>query len=474
MISVNNPEQQKIIQRVMDAGQEHVLLFWPQLSDDSRQQLLAQIAKIDFQLLQTLNEHFIQNAQGNIVQGKLEPAEFTPIPETPEELEQFQHFRELGERALKSGRVAAFLVAGGQGSRLGFDGPKGLFPFSPIKHKTLFQLYAEKILALSQRYGVVIPWYIMTSETNHEQTTQAFEVHAYFGLQAEDVQFFRQEMIPALSPEGKLFLEEKDRIFTNPNGHGGSLSALFKSGALADMRRRGIDLIFYFQVDNVLVNICDPYFLGLHLHTQAQMSTKIVSKREPEEKMGVLGKINGKLGVIEYSDLSEEDSAARNADGSLKFRAGNLAIHVFDVAFVENLNRGGLKLPWHVAHKKIAYLNEHGVRVIPEEPNGYKFETFVFDALQYAEKTAILEVPREFEFSPVKNARGIDSPATARRDQINVFGGWLEIAGLTVPRDAQNNVVGDIEISPLFALDEAEFLSKIDPNLKFDGTLYLG
>jgi UDP-N-acetylglucosamine/UDP-N-acetylgalactosamine diphosphorylase len=369
--------------------------------------------------------------------------------------------------------VAAFLVAGGQGTRLGYSGPKGKFRISPIKEKSLFQLHAEKILAMSRKYRANIPWYIMTSDTNHQETVDFFETCEYFGLNPKDVVFFSQEMIPALDANGRLILDAKDHIFTNPNGHGGSLSALKKSGALEDMRRRGIDLIFYFQVDNVLVKICDPVFLGYHVQNQAHMSTKVVAKTDPYEKVGVLGRMNGRLGVIEYSDLSDEQKEARNPDGSLKFGAGNIAIHVLNVDFVEQENQGGLRLPWHIAHKKIPYLDENGKRIEPKEPNGYKFETFVFDALGDAEKTVILEVKREEEFSPVKNAQGVDSPATARRDMINLFGSWLEKAGVPIPRDSQNNVKGKIEISALFALDEEELIHKIDPDLKFEGRLYL-
>lgn len=405
--------------------------------------------------------------------GTFEPAEFTPLPETPEEISLFCQARGIGEKALRDGRVAAFLVAGGQGTRLGFDGPKGKFPVSPVKNKTLFQLHSEKILALSKKYDVIIPWYIMTSETNHQETVDFFVAHDYFGLNSKNVMFFRQEMIPALDPYGRLILDEKDHIFRNPNGHGGSLSALKKSGALDDMKSRGIDLIFYFQVDNVLVKICDPDFIGSHLQEQAEMSAKVVTKTDPGEKVGVLGRIDGKLGVIEYSDLAEAEKTARNPDGTLKFRAGSIAIHILNVDFVELENEGGLKLPWHMAHKKVAHVDEEGNRVEPDEPNGYKFETFVFDALGDAKETVFLEVKREEEFSPVKNAKGIASPETARRDMVNQFRRWLEQAGVQIPTDCNNAANGLIEISPLFALDGDDLKVKVNSDLKIEDKLYL-
>ncbi|MFQ6112729.1 MAG: UTP--glucose-1-phosphate uridylyltransferase, partial [bacterium] len=418
----NNSEENKLINQVYECGQGHVFRFWDELNEGARRALLTQLKAIDFDLLAELYRKFIQTPGGHKIQGELEPADFIAIPKTAQEKEAATQARLTGERALRQGRVAVFLVAGGQGTRLGYSGPKGKFPISPIKDKSLFQLHGEKILAMSRKYNVTIPWYIMTSETNHQETVDFFAAHGYFGLNPDDVMFFPQEMVPALDPSGRLILDARDHVFTNPNGHGGSLSALKKSGALDDMRRRGIDLIFYFQVDNVLVKICDPVFLGYHIQQQAQMSAKVVAKTDPYEKVGVLGRINGRLEVIEYSDLSDEQKEARNPDGSLEFGAGSIAIHVLDVEFVEQENKGGLRLPWHVAHKKIPYINEKGKLIEPESPNGYKFETFVFDALGDAEKVVILEVKREEEFSPVKNARGVDSPATARRDMNNLFG----------------------------------------------------
>ncbi len=472
-VKSTNPAEQKIIQRVYQAGQGHVFRFWDELTESSRQKLLSQLAKIDFDLLEYFYMHLIKNSNVKSHQLSLEPVECITLPKSQEEEQKFARAREVGEQALREGRVAAFLVAGGQGTRLNFPGPKGKFPITPVKNKSLFQLHAEKILALSRKYGKTIPWYIMTSATNHDETVEFFAANHYFGLNSPDVYFFQQAMVPALDENGRLILDAKDHIFTNPNGHGGSLSALKESGALDDMRRRGIDLIFYFQVDNVLVKICDPVFLGFHLTEQAEMSAKVVAKEDPLEKVGVFGRINGRVGVIEYSDLSDEEKVARNPDGSLKYRWGNIAIHVLNVEFVEKENRGGLRLPWHRAYKKIPYLDEQGQLIYPEEPNGYKFETFVFDALGDAERCVILEVKRKEEFSPVKNARGVDSPETARRDMVNLFGSWLEKCGVKVPRDRDQNVIGSIEISPLFALEFEDLQKKIDSNFKFTDPLYL-
>ena len=459
---------QDLIAKASQAGQGHIFRFWEELSDQQRRRLLSQVRKIDFELIAKLAEQLLRSPHKALV-GEIEPVEIIPIPRNEEQLKRAEEAKRVGEKALREGKVACLLVAGGQATRLDFQGPKGKFPIGPISNKSLFQLHAEKILAISRRYGSTIPWYIMTSETNHEETVEFFKENNYFGLKGDDVFFFRQRMIPALDENGKLILDAKDHIFTSPNGHGGVLSALKESGALEDMKRRGIQEVFYFQVDNVLIKICDPVFIGYHLLEGAEMSSKAVAKRDPWEKIGILGRINGRLGVIEYSDLPRELMEARNPDGSLKYWAGNLAIHMFKVSFLER----DFNLPYHIAHKKIPYLDDRGQLVKPDEPNGYKFETFVFDALRYAERSVTMEVKREEEFSAVKNREGQDSPLTAQRDMINFFGRWLEKAGIRVPRDGEGNVQGKIEISPLFALDEEEFLRKVDRRMGFDGYLYL-
>lgn len=468
IVTAGDTEQQKVVDHVHEAGQGHVFKYWDELNESSRASLLNQLQQVDLTLMAALHEKFIKSGHDSQKKGDLKPADFINLPTTKQQQAAYHQAKKVGEEALRAGRVAAFLVAGGQGTRLGFNGPKGKFPVSPVKNKTLFQLHAEKILALSRKYDVAIPWYIMTSETNHEESVEFFESNSYFGLGAGNTMFFRQEMIPALSPHGKLILDARDHIFRNPNGHGGSLSALKNSGALDDMRGRGVDIIFYFQVDNVLVKMCDPVFLGYHIQEDAEMSAKVVVKTEPAEKVGVLGCVDSRLGVIEYSDLSKAQMQARNADGSLKFQAGNIAIHILNVDFVEKESEGGLRLPWHVAHKKIPCLDETGSVVEHDQTNGYKFETFVFDALGDAKRTVILEVDRAEEFSPVKNKEGVDSPETARRDLGNQFRRWLEAAGVawSVGKDA-------IEISPLFALDAEDLKEKLPSDFQISTGVYL-
>ncbi|MBN2104460.1 UDPGP type 1 family protein [bacterium] len=451
--------------------QSHVLRYWGDLDNEERKRLIDQLDDIDFNLVLYLASLLKNTKKSEPL--KMSPAPVIDLPETKEEKAAFENARTLGEEVIRAGRVGAFLVAGGQGSRLGFDGPKGCYPIGPVSGKSLFQMHAEKILSAQRRCKTVIPWYIMTSETNDGDTRRFFERYHYFGLKSSDVMFFKQRMVPALNEDGQMILDRKDHIFTSPNGHGGSLQAMMESGAIANMKERGIDVISYFQVDNVLIQILDPLFIGFHVQANAEMSSKMLRKRGPYEKLGHFGLVNGQLQVVEYSDMQEADMQARNQDGRLKYGAGSPAIHLIQPDFIVQEMEGGIQLPYHVARKKIPYLNQAGKQMIPDRPNGYKFEMFVFDALRDTRNSVILEAVREHEFSPVKNKTGQDSPETARRDLSNYFGEWLEAAGIEVPRDKSGNVRGVVEIGPLFADCQEAFVKKISQDVTFDGSFYL-
>ena len=345
------------------------------------------------------------------------------------------------------------------------------------RHKPLFQLFAEQCLAASARWGVSIPWYIMTSHANDVATRAFFRQHKFFGLSPDDVFFLIQGTMPAIGFDGKILLGEKGSLALSPDGHGGSLKALRVSGALEDMDRRGVELISYFQVDNPLVRCLDPLFIGLHDLRQAEMSAKALPKRDPMEKLGNFCLVDGKTTVIEYSDMPEDLARQTNEDGRLRFGAGSIAIHILSRSFVERLTSAqGASLPFHRAEKKVPYVNESGELVTPAEPNAVKLEMFVFDALPLARETVILETRRSEEFSPIKNSEGEDSPATSLHDQIRRAASWLEAAGISVPRDANGQVAAVLEISPLFADSAEELKRNVDPDLTI-GTgqsLYLG
>jgi UDP-N-acetylglucosamine/UDP-N-acetylgalactosamine diphosphorylase len=462
-------QKERLKDLLAEYRQEHVLKYWDTLDENEKEALASQLEEIDHEEMNRLVRMILteDDAEREQEVTRFEPAPVIPVPSTVEEKERYHRAFRTGEQLLARGKVAVFLVAGGQASRLGFPGPKGMFPVTPLRKKSLFELFAEKMLSLSGKYDVLIPWYIMTSNANHMETVEFFEEHAYFGLRRDGVKFFRQREIPAVSMTGKYLLESPSSIFMNPDGHGGSIHALFESGALHDMKQRAIDEIFYFQVDNPLVRIADPAFIGYHVMTKARMSTKVVRKTHPEERVGVVGLIDGRPGVIEYSDLSGEEMKARNDDGELKFNAGNIAIHMINRRYLEDLNRKGFTLPYHRAVKKM--------KTVDGEVGGVKFEMFIFDALGMAERTVVMEVERSEEFAPVKNSEGVDSPQSAHRMQIEMYASWLEDAGVEIPRTPEGEVDGVIEINPLYALTKDEFLYyyREKPLLKPGFTLYI-
>ncbi len=436
------------------AGQEHVFAFWEELDSAGRENLLREVAGVDFGLVAELARLRTAGPAQDDEEPPIPPSVF-PLKRSADQKEHALAARRLGEDLLSGGKVAYVLVAGGQASRLGYDGPKGAFPVGPVTGRTLFEVHARRLRAAALRYGCRTPWFVMTSQANDAPTRAIFEENGHFGLPAEDVVFFSQDMIPALDDDGKILLSRKAGLFLAPNGHGGVLGALATSGALGTMRERGVDLISYFQVDNPLVRPADPLFLGLHRRSKAGMSTKVVEKTEPDEKVGVLGVRGGRIGIVEYSDLSEELRQARDSSGRLRFRAGNIAVHALDVKFAEEVTRGGLQLPWHLARKRMTVAGGDGS---PVDAWGTKFETFVFDALARSPVSVTLEVQRALEFSPVKNAEGSDSPATARADLCRLFAGWVRAAGLELPAGGEDGLEV-VEVDPLLAEDEGEFLA---------------
>jgi UDP-N-acetylglucosamine/UDP-N-acetylgalactosamine diphosphorylase len=364
--------------------------------------------------------------------------------------------------ALRQGRVAAFTVAGGQGTRLGFPGPKGTFPVSPLKQKTLFQIFAEKIKAAGLRAGRPLHWFIMTSHANHEETEHFFVTNKYFGLDVSRVHFFRQGRMPAVDFNGKLLLETPATLALSPDGHGGSLRALHRSGALDLMQAEGIDTISYFQVDNPLVRCLDAAFIGFHLRARSEMSSKMVRKAYAEEKVGHFCQQAGQVVVIEYSDMPLAMQRELEIDGTLRFGAGSIAIHLIDREFARRMAAGGpgVALPFHRAEKKIATIDAQGQPVQPSKANGVKFELFVFDALPFARNSIVIETARADDFSPVKNAEGLDSPQSSRADQLRQYARWLQSVGVVMATDPTGLPQLSIEISPLFGDDATSFAER--------------
>jgi len=399
-----------IYQSLSAAGQTHILTFWGDLTPEEQSPFLEQIQSIDLDLLNTLYGQY-QRRETTLSR------DFRPVQTVSRETLSAAEIDQAvlaGETHLREGKVALILVAGGQGSRLGFSGPKGCYPL--LDGKTLFHIFADNIATLNQRYGVALDWCIMTSQATDRPTRDFFKQHNFFGLPPATIHFFQQDMLPSLDFEGKLILDAKNHIAENPNGHGGTLLALRKNGLLALFQQKGIEQLFYFQVDNALTRIADPLFIGLHASNQAEMSTKVVRKITPDEKVGLVGYVNDRLGVIEYSELSVVQAKQKNPDGSLVFNAANTAIHMLRTDFVARIAETA-QLPYHVAIKKIPYIpiTHHPSLITPQKPNGIKFETFIFDALGNAKQSVTLEVNRQEEFAPLKNAAGPDSAETVRQ-----------------------------------------------------------
>jgi UDP-N-acetylglucosamine/UDP-N-acetylgalactosamine diphosphorylase len=448
-------------------GQEHILKWWPQLSDAQRAELQQQIAALDLKLLQKLH------AQRSEIATLPAPERIAPIRADALDSHDLG-LRGAGEEALRRGEVAALVVAGGQGTRLGFDHPKGMFPIGPVSKKTLFQIHAEKVLALGRRYGRPIPLLVMTSSATHEETLDFFAEQHHFGLDRTDVFFFCQGTMPALHlATGKLLMEAKHRLFLSPNGHGGTVLALADAGLLDTLEGRGIRHVFYFQVDNALVRVADPLFLGHHVRNRAEVSSKAIAKNGPLDKLGNLVLIDGRCSIIEYSDLPATLAYQTDDAGQLCFRVGNPAIHIFDLGFLRRVTAGDLRIPFHVARKKVPYLDDNGNTVQPEKENALKFEMFIFDLLPRAERWTVVHTDRAEEFHPLKNATGSDSPATVQEALCNQAADWLEQAGVSVPRRADGAVTVPLEISPLFALDAEELRAKVKTQTRIVQAIYL-
>ncbi len=437
-------------------NQGHLLSFWDELSDKQKNILANQLEKIDWDEIEKLIQSHVQNVPDNAMPKDLIPAPFFPlIPKNDEQKKLYSEAVKHGENLLSKGQVAAFTVAGGQGTRLGFDGPKGTYPITPIKGKSLFKYFAESIKRASEKYGKCMPWYIMTSDMNDKTTRDFFKNNSYFGLSESNVMFFKQGTMPAIGGNGKIPLDEKHSLALAPNGHGGSLLALRNSGALEDMRKRGIEYISFFQIDNPLVSVVNPLLIGLHCLEKSEMSSIMLSKTGPSEKLGNFCVSNGRLMIIEYSDMPIELAEKTDASGNLCFVAGSPAIHVISRKFVERLTQdGSISLPWHRAEKKVSYIDETGHKVQPNDINAVKLETFIFDALSLADKTIILEAAREEEFAPTKNKTGVDSVESCKKMLIARDAARLEkFAGIKIPRKANGEPDCLVELSPLKYID---------------------
>ncbi len=447
------------LQRAKSFGQEHVFKFWNELDLEKKEFLLKSSESIDYEFIINLYHKCLETREIPVPENIDKPDLVSKYPHTSDHDKALA----LSNDIIKKGQLGLFVVAGGQGSRLGFDGPKGLYPATPVKHKSLFEVFAQRILAAQNKYGVKLHWYIMTSVTNNKQTIEFFEKNNYFNLDSDKVHFFLQiGDMPSVDKHGKVLLKHKYEISCNPNGTAGIYASLVESGMIKNMEHHGIKYLSYFNVDNPLINIVDPLFLGFHLSHNSEFSIKVIPRRSHDEPVGVFVKTGDIHRILEYVNIPKHISEKREESGELYFRAGSIAIFILEVEFIEKIFSNNLVDFSFAALKKIPYIDEHGQTITPEKPNAYKFEAFAFDVMHHARKSLAFETVRAEEFAPIKNAHGEDSPEVTNAMQIDLFKNWLIDSGVS---PSVVHSLKRVEISPLFAIDKEEFVHKVSKNI---------
>ena len=398
---IENFEQTK---KILKYQKQEQILEYP---IRNKEEFANEVLKINFEQLNKLYDKAIKNEK--VENSKIEPIPYIEKDKLSEE--EKEHYKKIGENIIRNNEYAVVTMAGGQGSRLGHDGPKGTFDFGLENHKSIFEVLCDRLKEAYKKYNVYIPWYIMTSRQNNEDTINFFEKNNYFGYSKENVYFFKQGELPVLNDQGKLMLNKEGNINTAADGHGGIFVSMEKEKITENMKQRGIKWVFIGPVDNVLIKMVDPIFIGICQDKNMLAGGKSIIKAYPEERVGVFCKKDGKPDVIEYTEISKEMAKMKNDKGELVYAESHINCNVFNIDIIEKISKN--KLPYHSAHKKIEYLNKEGQVVKPEEPNAYKFEAFIFDAFKMLDEMTIFRVKREEEFAPIKNAEGKDSPETA-------------------------------------------------------------
>ncbi|MBN1446232.1 MAG: UTP--glucose-1-phosphate uridylyltransferase [Candidatus Omnitrophica bacterium] len=444
-------KREELISLLEKHEQVHIKKHLLMLSADEQKIFLKNVSGMNFELVFRLYETFSgKSSHASSGWKDILPPRVIDAGLSAREKE---NILPAGEESIAGGQTAVMIVSGGQGTRLGYPHPKGMYPISPVKGKPLFRIFSEKIRALSLKYKVPIPFLVMTNPETNEEIERFFGENNFFGLEKKDVFFFSQEMLPSLAPDKKLILKDRTSVIANPDGHGGSLKSFWQSGLLGKMEETGITRIFYCHIDNPLVKVDDPLFLGWHIKENADFSLKVVRKRTPDEKVGNFVMADGKPRIIEYIELPDTMRDMKDSAGNPVFWAGSIGIHFINTSFIKSLNKNGFALPYHRQVKKIK--QEKGL-----EKEIWKFETFVFDALPLAGKICCLETLRDEEFAPLKNKDGKDSPDEVRKFMVNLCRKQLADAGIDVPPDVK------IEISPLAAqYDKSKLAEKVAKQL---------
>jgi UDP-N-acetylglucosamine/UDP-N-acetylgalactosamine diphosphorylase len=462
-------DKSQLVEILKPHDQVHLLHFWDELSPEQQSGLSAQIQSIDWEQLKSLS----QAKQKNEGWGDLAARADVPPAITAADFKDpasYEEAYQLGAQALKEGKVGFILVAGGQGSRLGFDNPKGMYPIGPVSNRTLYQMMIEQAHARAKQFETSVPIYVMSSPPTHEASEKFLTENNWFGYPKNDIRIFCQGVMAAIDNEsGRALLADQGEIFVSPDGHGGTLGALERSGCLADMESRGVEHVFYGQIDNPLLQVCNPALIGYHIKHKSEMTTQVVRKQSALQKVGNVVSVDGVVQIIEYSDLPEEFARQTNEDGSLKLWAGSIAVHVFDREFLQSVNDSADGLPFHQAHKKVAYVNESGERIEPQSNNAIKFERFIFDLLPKAKNAIVCEVNAAEGFAAVKNAppAETETPDWVKAAICNLHRSWIEQAGGKLAADAI------VEISPFFAAEPGELAGKSCLDSELTGAAFL-
>lgn len=459
----------EIRSRLADFDQQHLIQFYDELDRDAQSRLDGQIASVDFGLVETLFQKFGKADTWAELAQRAEPPTALRLDNAANSI-RLDDAVASGKKILQDGHVALVLVAGGQGTRLGFAHPKGLYPLSPVRNRTLFQIHIDKLSAINEAFGCVVPLYVMTSPATHQETAEFLEQNEWFGYPREAARIFCQGTMPAVNCEtGKVLLSARDRLFASPDGHGGMLAALKKNGCLDEMKASGIKQVFYHQIDNPLSQTCDCATLGYHILAESEMTTQAVPKQHPLQKVGNIVSIDGKVQIIEYSDLPDEVAHRQDLDGSLVFWAGNIAVHVFDVDFLDRMTEHADSLPFHLAHKKVPFVAPDGNIVEPDQPNAIKFERFIFDLLPMARHSIVVEVDPAEAFSPVKNAstESSNTALTAQQAMIDQARRVLASVDVTVTDGAA------VELDPALMYDREKLVAATQGKASIDQDTWL-
>ena len=458
-----------ICRRLTEQGHAYLLRFFEQLDADQQDRFVKQLEEIDWECIQSLIGKPEQGIDWAERSRKAEPA---PAIELSTEHSRFTRSEAVaaGEKMLADGKIAFALVAGGQGTRLGFDRPKGLFPIGPISEKSLFQILIEKAIGFSEFYGAPIPVLVMTSPVTHEETVRFLDAHQWFGLPSTERTVFCQGTMPAIDANsGQVLLSSKDQLALSPNGHGGMVEALARNHCIENLLERGVECLFYGQVDNPLLQVCDPLTLGYHRLLESEMTSQVVRKTSGKQRVGNVVSVEGEIQIIEYSDLPDDVAERKDANGNLNLWAGSIAVHVFEMEFLNRMAGVPDALPFHQASKKVPCLDENGNRLEPAEPNAIKFEKFIFDLLPHASNALAIEIDPQDGFAAVKNSAPAttETPETSKQAMVQLHRNWLESCGVHVEPGV------DVEISPRFAIHARQLSEKVaDTNTILEPTLF--